>query len=122
MASPSVGSDLSYASNDDDWSPQSTASGDSAQQSKSSDLVAKKKRSYRRSPADRTHRKKEQNKNAANRYRLKKKAEIEILLEEERELTKVNEDLQVKFSDVKREIKYLKGLMRELYQSKGLLD
>lgn len=53
---------------------------------------------------------------------MKKKAEVEIILDEERGLAKVNEELQVKFSDIKREIKYMKGLMREFYQAKGLLD
>lgn len=125
MASPSAGSDLSYASNDDEWSPKSSASEEmfDVKRSKTNDLgPIKKKRMYRRSPEDRTYRKKEQNKSAANRYRLKKKAEIEILLDEERGLAKVNEELQTKFSDVQREIKYMKGLMREFYQAKGMLD
>lgn len=123
MASPSAGSDMSYASNDDEWSPKSSASDEmyDTNRPKPNDVVTKKKRLYRRSPEDRTHRKKEQNKSAANRYRLKKKAEIEILLDEERGLAKVNEELQVKFSDIKREIKYMKGLMREFYQAKGML-
>lgn len=124
MSSNSPASDMSYVSNDDEWSPKSSNSDEmfDTKRSKSNTSSPKKKRLYRRSPEDRTHRKKEQNKNAANRYRMKKKAEIEILLDEERGLTKVNDELQVKFSDIKREIKYLKGLMRELYQSKGLLD
>lgn len=124
MSSPSVGSDLSYASNDDEWSTKSSCSDEmfDAKRSKSNELGPKKKRVYRRSPEDKTHRKKEQNKSAANRYRMKKKAEIEIILDEERGLAKVNEELQVKFSDIKREIKYMKGLMREFYQAKGLLD
>lgn len=71
---------------------------------------------------DRKYRKKEQNKNAANRYRQKKKAEIEIILEEEKGLEQRNHELSVKFSDVKREIKYIKSLMRELYRAKGILD
>lgn len=124
MESLMTGSDLSYASNDDEWSSKSLTSDDmfDAKPSKSNELGPKKKRLYRRSPEDRTHRKKEQNKSAANRYRLKKKAEIEILLDEESGLAKVNEELQVKFSDIKREIKYMKGLMREFYQAKGLID
>lgn len=124
MASLSAASDMSYASNDEEWSPKSSASDEmfDAKRTKSNDLGPKKKRLYRRSPEDRTYRKKEQNKNAANRYRLKKKAEIEILLDEERGLEKVNEELQVKFSDIKREIKYMKDLMREFYQAKGMLD
>jgi len=66
-------------------------------------------------------RKKEQNKNAATRYRQKKKAEIEDVLNEEKELEEKNADLQLKFSDLSREIKYLKGLMRDLFRAKGLM-
>jgi len=100
---------LSY-SNDDEWSSP-----------KSSPAVKKRTRPYGRSSEDKKSRKKEQNKNAATRYRQKKKAEIEIVLEEERELQEKNDKLQVKHADIKREIKYLKSLMRELYSAKGLL-
>lgn len=71
---------------------------------------------------DKKSRKKEQNKNAATRYRMKKKAEIEEILEEERSLQKTNEDLENKIGDVQKEIKYLKGLMRELFKAKGLIN
>lgn len=66
-------------------------------------------------------RKKEQNKNAATRYRQKKKAEIEEILSEEKGLEEKNADLQLKISDLLREIKYLKGLMRDLFRAKGLI-
>lgn len=66
-------------------------------------------------------RKKEQNKNAATRYRQKKKAEIEEILSEEKGLEDKNSELQVKVSDLSREIKYLKGLMRDLFKAKGLI-
>lgn len=123
LASLSAGSEMSYPSNDDEWSPRSSTYDEyEPKKSMPNELGTKKKRLYRRSPEDRTYRKKEQNKNAANRYRQKKKVEIEIILDEERGLLKVNEELQLKLSDIKREIKYLKGLMRELYQAKGLLN
>jgi len=51
----------------------------------------------------------------------KKKAESEIVLGEERELQEKNDRLQEKYTDIKREIKYLKSLMRDLYRAKGLL-
>jgi cyclic AMP-dependent transcription factor ATF-4 len=66
-------------------------------------------------------RKKEQNKNAATRYRQKKKAEIEEILSEEKGLEENNAELQLKVSDLSREIKYLKGLMRDLFKAKGLM-
>lgn len=105
-SSPRSTSDDSFdnvsQSNDDEWSPS----------------PAKRRV---RSSEDKKSRKKEQNKNAATRYRQKKKAESEVVMEEERALLEKNNQLQVKFSDIQREIKYLKGLMRELYRAKGIL-
>ncbi|XP_049874102.1 activating transcription factor of chaperone [Pectinophora gossypiella] len=76
---------------------------------------------YSRSTDDRRSRKKEQNKNAATRYRQKKKAEIEVLLTEEQSLRQRHSDLGEKCSDLQREIRYLKGLMRDLFKAKGLI-
>lgn len=119
----------SFSSNlcddEEDWSPAEPGSPNKKERlhklSKANDSVIRKKRPYGRPSEDRCHRKKEQNKNAANRYRMKKKAEIEIILEEERDLQKRNDELETEFSDVKREIKYLKSLMRELCIRKGLM-
>lgn len=112
----------SNSCDDDDWkSSKSTKKNKLHELSKSNDSVVRKKRSYGRSVEDRSHRKKEQNKSAANRYRMKKKAEVEILLDEERDLAKRNDELQCQFDDVKREVKYLKALMRELFQMRGWL-
>lgn len=71
---------------------------------------------------DKKSRKKEQNKNAATRYRLKKKAEVEEILMEERHLIDKNNTLGTKITDLQREIKYLKGLMRDLFKAKGLIN
>ncbi|KAL4703289.1 hypothetical protein ACJJTC_015421 [Scirpophaga incertulas] len=76
---------------------------------------------YSRTVDDRRSRKKEQNKNAATRYRQKKKAEIEVLLNEEQALRQQNTELNDKCSDLQREIRYLKGLMRDLFKAKGLI-
>lgn len=76
---------------------------------------------YSRPSDDRRSRKKEQNKNAATRYRQKKKAEIEDLLNEEQKMRERNSKLSDKCSDLQREIRYLKGLMRDLYKAKGLI-
>lgn len=81
-------------------------------------LNKKRTRPYGRCPEDRKSRKKEQNKNAATRYRQKKKQEMEIVLSEEQILTQKNEELKRTLSDRKREAKYLKNLLRELYQTK----
>lgn len=76
---------------------------------------------YSRSTDDRRSRKKEQNKNAATRYRQKKKAEIEVLICQEQSERQRNAELREKCSDVQREIRYIKGLMRDLFKAKGLI-
>jgi cyclic AMP-dependent transcription factor ATF-4 len=111
-------SDTSYSGEsknsheDDEWYPETT-------NVKSSSLT--KRKSKTRTSEDRKSRKKEQNKNAATRYRQKKKQEVEEILGEERALRNTNKDLHANYTDLKREIKYLKSLMRELYKAKGLL-
>lgn len=70
---------------------------------------------------DRRSRKKEQNKNAATRYRQKKKAEVEVLLTEEHKLRQRHSEIGDQCSDLQREIRYLKGLMRDLFKAKGLI-
>lgn len=83
----------------------------------------KKRRAYTKgAPEDKKVRKKEQNKNAATRYRMKKKAEIEVILSEEKGLAKHHDELENKIVDLQREIKYLKGLMRDLFKAKGLIN
>lgn len=70
---------------------------------------------------DKKVRKKEQNKNAATRYRQKKKQEIKEIQGEERELAEHNDKLKNQINDLQREIGYLKGLMRDLFKAKGIL-
>lgn len=136
FADSSIDDDSSMCGSSSCFSPRSEASSsvtdDSDWTMKSSPAIAtalknkqakqkRKPRINRRSLEDRQSRKKEQNKSAANRYRLKKKAEIEILLDEERELIKRNESLQSRFTDIDREVKFLKKLLRDLFESKKLI-
>lgn len=72
-------------------------------------------------PEEKRMRKKEQNKNAATRYRLKKKQEVEEILGEEKELQDRNEHLKSELTELGREIKYLKNLMRDMFRAKGLI-
>ncbi|XP_035795832.1 probable basic-leucine zipper transcription factor K isoform X2 [Anopheles albimanus] len=78
-------------------------------------------RPYGRGTEEKKSRKKEQNKNAATRYRQKKKAEIEEILIEESKLQERNDELKSKSADLSREVRYLKKLMRELFQARGLI-
>jgi len=75
--------------------------------------------SRRGGPQDRRERKKEQNKNAATRYRMKKKAEVDILLTEEQELDEKNKKLNEKVDELNWELKYLKNLLRDMCQAKA---
>lgn len=70
---------------------------------------------------ERKARKKEQNKNAATRYRQKKKQEIEVILSEERELQEKNETLKAEVEEIAREMKYLKSLLRHMFRAKGMI-
>lgn len=110
----------STTTDDSDWTLKSTPSIGAALKAKQA-KQKRKPRLNRRSVEDRQSRKKEQNKSAANRYRLKKKAEIEILLDEERDLIKRNEHLKSQDQEVSRELKYLRGLLRELLKAKELI-
>lgn len=111
----------SSITDDSDWTMKSSPTIATALKNKQA-KQKRKPRINRRSPEDRQSRKKEQNKSAANRYRLKKKAEIEILLDEERDLIKRNETLQSQYQEVGREVKYIKSLLRELFKAKGLIN
>lgn len=112
------------------WSPRSDYSASNYSQddepvTKSSSLrgVTKKRtRPYGRNPDEKKFRKKEQNKNAATRYRQKKKEEVGVILSEERILMDKNKKLVTSYNDTKREVKYLKSLLRELFQARGFVQ
>jgi hypothetical protein len=71
--------------------------------------------------SDRKQRKKQQNKDAALRYRMKKKEESCSMTAECDELEKRNHELKEKVETMTKEINYLKSLMAEVYKAKGLL-
>ncbi|XP_013190770.1 activating transcription factor of chaperone [Amyelois transitella] len=104
-------------------SPRSSPPSSPRSSSTDEDWPAPSSRSkpYSRPSDDRRSRKKEQNKNAATRYRQKKKAEIEVLLNEENTLRQRHTELGEKCSDLQREIRYIKGLMRDVFKAKGLI-
>ncbi|XP_071106700.1 activating transcription factor of chaperone-like [Haliotis cracherodii] len=64
--------------------------------------------------------KKLQNKNAAIRYRQKKKAEAEDVKSEENGLEDKNKELHDKVDQLTREIQYMKDLMSEVLKAKGV--
>ncbi|XP_059145153.1 uncharacterized protein LOC131932294 [Physella acuta] len=67
-------------------------------------------------------RKKLQNKNAAIRYRQKKKEEAVGIKSEEQILEEKNNTLKMKVEDLQREIKYMKNLMEDVCRAKSLLS
>ncbi|CAG9762347.1 unnamed protein product [Ceutorhynchus assimilis] len=114
--------DYSSSSDDTEWIPESTDNGDASFNQKQTKKGRKRSSNKPYSPDDKKNRKKEQNKNAATRYRLKKKAEVEIILTEEKGLLDIHGELSNQITDLQREIKYLKGLMRDLFKAKGLIN
>jgi cyclic AMP-dependent transcription factor ATF-4 len=85
-------------------------------------VTKKRTRPYGRNPDEKKSRKKEQNKNAATRYRQKKKEEVHVILSEEQVLAEKNKKLFTAFKDTQREVKYLKSLLRELFQARGFIQ
>ena len=119
------GSPMDSQEDDEEWMP-STTQGEKKTGSPmkySSSASSSKRRPYARGGevAEKKTRKKEQNKNAATRYRQKKKQEIEEILAEENKLRKVHKKLQTQFSDAKREVKYLKNLLRDMYKQNNII-
>lgn len=70
---------------------------------------------------DKKGRKKLQNKNAAIRYRQKKKEEAESEKSEVNQLEDVNTELKSKVDDIQREIIYIKNLMGDILKAKGIV-
>lgn len=67
---------------------------------------------------DKKVRKKVQNKNAATRYRVKKRNEKQSLQEQESEMSDKNKELREKVESLQREISYMKELMSEIQKAK----
>lgn len=114
---------------DRDFAPEDF---DSESEEERKPVVSGRKRSRARKPpqrrkrkaadrGSRRERKRLQNKDAATRYRRKKRQEYDIIEEEFRELSQVNESLKAEAARVGNEVSYLKGLMRELCRARGLL-
>lgn len=67
------------------------------------------------------YRKKLQNKEAAIRYRIKKREEAQCMQDEETVLLKTNSELKDRVQKLKNEISYLKSLTKEILAAKGVL-
>ncbi|KAJ8897965.1 hypothetical protein PR048_003323 [Dryococelus australis] len=118
--SPGMSSSSSSGDEDADYTPSIIAH--SSGTSKGNRGKKRSAKGYISSaPEEKKMRKKEQNKNAATRYRKKKKAEVEVILGEEKELEVKNEELNKQVEDLSREIRYLKGFMRDIFKAKGLI-
>lgn len=113
---------------DADFTPEANGSdSESSLDSVAEEPPRKRKRAVKRRPrakadvSNRKERKRLQNKDAATRYRQKKKQEVGKVEEELEKLTATNVSLQSEAQRITNEISYLKGLMRELFRAKGLI-
>lgn len=113
---------------DADFAPEANESdSESALDSAAEEPPRKRKRTVKRRPrakadvSSRKERKRLQNKDAATRYRQKKKQEFGKVEEELEKLTATNVSLKSEAQRISNEISYLKGLMRELFRAKGLI-
>lgn len=73
----------------------------------------------RRTAVGKKERKKQQNKDAATRYRNKKKEELMTVFEECDQLEEKNTQLKDRVDSMTREIQYLKDLMNEVRRARG---
>jgi len=107
-------------------SPSTSSGSDTEWMPSSSEWVETRGTPYgrrsKRSPEERKMRKMEQNKTAALRYRKKKHQEMNKAQIERDELVAKNEVLKKTASDLSTELKYIKKLLKEVCQAKGLLD
>lgn len=111
----------SIADADEEWIPESLSSSSSPAHTSVEELAVspkKRTRTYGRGVEDRKIRKKEQNKNAATRYRQKKKQEMEHVMGEEQELSQENDELRRTLRERRNEMRYLRQLIREFYQER----
>ncbi|XP_017064356.2 LOW QUALITY PROTEIN: uncharacterized protein LOC108103410 [Drosophila eugracilis] len=123
LDSRSTGSALSgsIADADEDWLPEPASDCSSPAHASVEQTLTKPKkrtRTYGRGVEDRKIRKKEQNKNAATRYRQKKKLEMENVLGEEQVLSQENEELRRTLQERRNEMRYLRQLIREFYHER----
>ncbi|XP_067102588.1 uncharacterized protein atf5b isoform X1 [Osmerus mordax] len=68
---------------------------------------------------ERRQKKRDQNKTAAHRYRVRKRAELDCLEEELHGLEGQNRELRDKAESVEREIQYVKDLLIEVYKARS---
>jgi len=73
-------------------------------------------------PADKRERKKEQNKQAALRYRHKKKQEDDTIMAQIKAEEERQEKLQAKYDNLKQELACMKKIMREVFIAKGVVS
>ncbi|CAH1793732.1 unnamed protein product [Owenia fusiformis] len=69
---------------------------------------------------DRKERKKQQNKDAATRYRIKKREEEKNKMSEEDQLVKRNKELHGQVDHISQEINAMKEILRAVFKSKGI--
>ena len=103
---------------DPEWIPTPRTSGRKPNVNQSIAPTSRKPRNKILKADDRRLRKKEQNKTAATRYRIKKKVELDILLDEEAALERRNVQLQMQHDEMANEVRYLKKLMREIFNNR----
>lgn len=122
-------SDPDYCPSDEDYKPPSVKRTSKSKSSKQPKTKGSK--SSRASPYEvpfevptegmsKKERKKLQNKNAAIRYRMKKRSEMGVVKSEEDTLLSRNVELKDQVDTLNREIKYMKDLMTEVFKAKGL--
>jgi len=87
-------------------------------QTKAPRKAANQRRSKKAPKIEKVIRKKEQNKSAALRYRMKKKVEVELTLERESELQVEHDKLAKQKEELAKEITMVKQLLRAVFSNR----
>jgi len=125
LSSPPVSPDDSLNSSDSEWMPcEEPKKARAKPYSRPNDKVEISNvtpKVKRFDPKTKKERKKLQNKNAATRYRQKKKSEADVTASELDDLTSRNTELKRKVEEMEHEIQYMKGILTDIYKVKGLI-
>jgi hypothetical protein len=125
LSSPPVSPDDSFLSSDSEWmpfdEPKKAHAKPYSRPTEKYEVVTATPKVKGFDTKTKKERKKVQNKNAATRYRQKKKSEADVTASEFDELNDHNTELKRKVDEMEHEIQYMKGILKDIYKVKGLI-
>lgn len=125
LSSPPISPGDSFYSSDSEWlpyeEPKNARAKPYARPNEKYEVVTATPKVKGFDPKTKKERKKVQNKNAATRYRQKKKTEADVTTSDFDILNDRNTELKRKVDEMEHEIQYMKGILKDIYKVKGLI-